>query len=106
MATYSERDISIESVFILSGSQSSCPLDDDQVILDTENNFYYGLESVAASIWRLVQQEPISLRKIVEKLCEEYEVDPKQCQYDSSSFILEMLNKQLIVIETPVDSSK
>ena len=53
----------LDDTVIVSGSQISCKLAEESVILQLEEGMYYGLNSVGARIWELVQ-EPRTVREI------------------------------------------
>lgn len=72
---------------------------DDVVMMDIEKGTYYGLESVAAEIWKLVK-EPISVNSLCEKLTAEYNIAPEQCRQDVTVFLQELLNRNVIKVLT------
>lgn len=85
-----------------SPEQVSCPLGDESAILNLKNTVYYGLNSVGARIWELLQQ-PKSVAEIRDVLLEEFEVGAERCERD----LLDLLRKLLAegLIEVKVGSS-
>jgi hypothetical protein len=72
-------------------------LDDELVMMCIENGEYYGLDSVGTRIWELIEKKS-TVENIVEILCNEYHVDPKQCNVETISFLHTLLEKKLINI--------
>lgn len=71
---------------VVSQDQVSCDLSAEIVLLNLKSGVYFGLNTVGASIWKLIQ-EPKTIREIREALVDEYDVEPKRCEKD----ILELL---------------
>jgi hypothetical protein len=54
---------------------------DSVVILNLTDGVYYELTEVGTRVWNLIQQ-PCSIRFLLDKLLEEYEVDAERCEED------------------------
>ena len=67
------------------------------VVLNTQNNHYFGLEEVAGRVWQLLT-EPRKVSEIVELIISEYEVDALQCEADIIDFLNQLENSGLLVI--------
>jgi hypothetical protein len=61
--------------------QISCDLEGEAVILHLREGVYYGLNEVAAKVWKLVQ-EPRTIKEIRDALLEDYDVKPDDCTRD------------------------
>jgi hypothetical protein len=61
--------------------QISCDLEGEAVILHLRDGVYYGLNEVAAKVWKLVQ-EPRTIMEIRDALLEDYDVEPDDCTRD------------------------
>jgi len=86
------------SIFVATKEQISCDLQDESVILNFPDGIYYGLNSVAARIWTLIQK-PCSFEKILDDLMEEFEVDRSRCEYDLVTFLRDGIEKNLILVQ-------
>jgi hypothetical protein len=75
-------------VVSIADDQVSSELAGEAVILNLETGKYYGLNSVGARIWNLLQEEK-SLGEIRDTILAEYDVEAEQCEQD----ILELLQK-------------
>lgn len=75
--------------------QISCSLADESVILDLEDGVYYGLNSVAARIWELVQ-EPRTVRVIRDMLMSEYDIEEKLCTRDLLQLVDQLRHWKLV----------
>ena len=89
--------LSLDSMVKATGNQVSCDLVGEAVILDLKSGVYYGLDSVAARIWALLQ-EPIAVGAVRDALLDEYEVEPERCEEDLFTFLEQMKAKQLVEI--------
>jgi hypothetical protein len=76
----------------------STPVGEDQVILDTKSNKYFGLENVASRIWALTENS-IAVEGIIAKLIEEFEVDRETLSKDCISFISDLEKRGLVRIK-------
>lgn len=74
-----------------------CELQDEAIILDLKSGVYYGLDSMGARLWQLVQQ-PIVVSEVCEIILDEYDVDREQCERDLCSFFQEMVVNGLVEI--------
>jgi Coenzyme PQQ synthesis protein D (PqqD) len=69
--------------------------DDNFVLLDYENGFYYGLDELGKKIYTLLENRK-SVIEIVEELSGEYEVPKEILQKDVTKFIEQLLKAKLI----------
>ena len=67
------------------------------VLLNLKTGFYYGLNSLGARIWQLIQENQ-SLGTILSLLLEEYEVPKEQCSRDLFSLVSLMRQKGLVEV--------
>ena len=65
------------------------------VLLDMTSENYYGLDSVATDIWRLLQ-EGRSLEETVEALQEIYEVEEERLRNDLENFLTRLAEQGLV----------
>jgi hypothetical protein len=56
-------------------------LGDQAVLLDLRSEHFYGLNSVGARIWELLEHET-PLAEVFEKLCAEFDADPRRIESD------------------------
>ena len=73
--------ISLDTSIVAISEHVSCNLADEVFILSLKDGVYYGLNSVAARVWQLVQ-EPRTLREIRDVLVEEFDVKEEDCTRD------------------------
>ncbi|EWH00880.1 PqqD family protein [Halomonas sp. BC04] len=69
-------------------------VDEEIVMMSSDCGQYFGLSSVAAHIWRLME-EPVRIDTLVELLCEHYDIDPASCEADTLDFAKKMLDAGL-----------
>ena len=75
------RTLSANSTVVAAKDQVSCEVADEAVILDVKAGIYYGLNSVGARIWDLIQ-EPSTVDQIRDAILQEYEIDPDSWERD------------------------
>ena len=56
-----------------------CDLDGEVAMLNMDDGVYYGLNNAGATLWNLIQ-EPKTVKEILEKFLEEYEVEEDRMQ--------------------------
>jgi hypothetical protein len=77
--------------------QVSCDLAGEIVILNMRDGIYYGLNSVGALIWSLLE-EPRLVSEIHERLLDEYEIDPQVCESQLMALLAELAAHGLVEI--------
>ena len=92
-----EHGLSKTATIVAVSEQISCDLAGEAAILNLKSGVYYGLDSVGARIWTLVQQ-PLAIPTIRDALLAEYDVEPEQCQRDLLALIAEMMAAGLIEV--------
>ena len=71
---------------------------DEFVILDLERGVYYGLQDVAAQIWRSLTSGH-SISETVDALLSEYDVDRAQLEQDLARLIEVLREAGLVIVE-------
>jgi hypothetical protein len=89
--------ISTESRIVVSQDQVSCDLSGEAAILNLKSGVYFGLNTVGASIWKLIQ-EPRTMDEIRDAIVGEYDVEPKRCEQDILELLQELSNHELVKI--------
>ena len=90
--------LSLTATILASKQQISCDVADEVVLLSVRNGQYYGLNPVAASIWRLIQQ-PRTLASVRDGLVSEYaDVSVATCTNEVLAFAANMLALGLIEV--------
>lgn len=91
--------LSNTSVVVAAKDQVSSNLGEEEVaILDLKAGVYYGLDTVGARIWDLIQ-EPKTVAKIRDTLLEEYDVEPDRCEPDLIALLDEMSERGLVEVK-------
>jgi hypothetical protein len=89
--------ISEISTIVVTKDQVSCDLSGEAAILNLKSGVYFGLNTVGASIWKLIQ-EPKTVREIREAILKEYDVDSGRCEQDILEILQELSTHGLIEI--------
>jgi hypothetical protein len=83
---------------VVAQDQIACDLAEEVAILNTTSGIYYGLNTVGARIWKLIQ-EPRTVHEVRNALLEEYEVEPERCERDVLVLLQALASKGLIEIK-------
>lgn len=76
-------------------------LEGETVVLHTGKSLIYGLNTVGSRVWELIA-EPLSVPDICSVLCQEFEVDPVDCDQQVRRLLEHLLAEGLLgVEETP-----
>ena len=91
--------ITPSTTVMASTDQVSCDLAGEAAILNLKNSVYYGLDTVGARIWTLVQ-EPITVGAVRDAMVREYDVEPERCERDLIDLLQKLAAEGLIAINT------
>ncbi len=72
-------------------------IDDEAILLNLENGFYYTLNEVGCDAWQLLDGKR-TLRELGFELCHIYDVDQQQIEQDLYHIFQEMQQEALIQI--------
>jgi Coenzyme PQQ synthesis protein D (PqqD) len=75
------------TIVVAAQDQLSTSVDGHVIVAGLRKGNYYGLDSVGARVWQLVQT-PIAVREVARLIAEEYHVSPGRCEAD----LLELLD--------------
>ena len=75
--------------------QISCDLTGESVVLDLRRGVYYGMNGVAAEVWKLVQ-EPRTVGEIRDALLEFYDVEVDDCTRDLLDLLTQLSEWKLV----------
>jgi len=75
--------------------QVSCDLGGESVILALKAGVYYGMNPLGTFIWNLIQK-PIKINNLRDRILEEYQVEPGQCERDLVALMKTLLANGLI----------
>ena len=87
--------LGVEGRFRRSAQLLEAEVGDELVALDPGKGSCFGFNSVAASVWRALE-EPRTFDELSERLLDEYEVDRDQCRAELSELLEQMTSGGLI----------
>ena len=90
--------ISDRSTVVVMKDQVSADLSGEAAILNLKTSVYFSLNTVGASIWKLIQ-EPKKVSEIRDAILKEYDVEPDRCETDLLALLQELLEKELIEVK-------
>lgn len=89
--------ISERSTVVVTKDQVSADLSGEAAILSLKTSTYFGLNTVGASIWKLIQ-EPKTVSQIRDAITQEYDVEPDRCEHDILELLQDLSKNGLIEI--------
>ena len=89
--------LSENSTVVVTKDQVSADLSGEAAILNLKTSTYFGLNTIGASIWKLIQ-EPKTVGQIRDAITEEYDVEPDRCERDILELLQELSKNGLIEI--------
>jgi len=72
-------------------------IDNEVVMMDKNFEQYFGLETIGARIWKLLDKQHTA-NELSEELIEEFNVSQEQCLADIMPFLTELVERELLVI--------
>jgi hypothetical protein len=68
---------------------------EEAVMLSIDAGKYYGLNSVAARIWELLEQ-PATVAELCAQICEEFDVDKQTCEAEVLKFAEDIIDNGIV----------
>ena len=93
-----EKKLSTRSTVVVAKDQVSTDLGGEVAILHLKSSTYYGLDTVGARIWSLIQ-EPKVVEEIRGVLTSEYEVEADRCERDLIALLQRLAKEGLIEVK-------
>lgn len=95
--------VDLNTVVVQTENLLTSELDGETVLMSLTQAAYYGLDSTAQSIWRLIA-EPRRVADLCEHLVANYSVERTACEQDVCAFLTE-LNKEGLIRVVAEDGS-
>jgi hypothetical protein len=92
-------------LYVSSPNALSTDLNGEVVILDLNQNAYFGMEEVGAFIWERLQPG-ISGQDLKDALLSEFEVDNERCERDLVALLKDLHDHELIAVRDTDESSE
>lgn len=90
-----KQPLSLTTRVVASGDHLTSQVQQELVLLHLAKSEYFGMNPVAASIWRLIQQ-PASVAQIVEHIVAEYDVTSAVAEQDVLAFLQQLQQHGLL----------
>lgn len=88
-------EISLDTTIVRGSDHVEAEMAGQTVMMSIARGKYFALEGTAQRIWELAA-EPVSVKAIIDRLVEEYDVDRETCAREVTSFVRELLDNDLI----------
>ncbi len=96
--------ITLDSTVKVSSDVIFQQLDNEAVLLSTQSEMFFGLDSVGTQIWQLLEKY-CEMRTLVQALLDKYEVRQEELEKQLLEFVGKLYAKGLVVIE-PISPSR
>jgi len=90
-----EQKIRDDTIITRIREVATADMEGETVMINIENGKYYGIDPVGSRIWELLT-DPQSTATLVERLCDEYEVEPERCKEDVLAFLNYLWGEALV----------
>ena len=91
MVTLDQKVVSEQTVF-------AQEVDDEMVLLDMNSENYFGLESVGAVMWQVIEEKKV-LKDVLNELLSYYDVEEERLKEDLLRFVENLQKSGLIRVE-------
>lgn len=95
----SQMTLGPQSIVAASKDQLASAIGGETVILGLSAGRYYGVDSVGARIWQLIQ-EPTRVAEVQRTIVSEYAVDPERCEADLLKLLQQMIDAGLVEVRS------
>lgn len=92
-----KKEINLNTVIIRNQEIDATDLNGDKVMMNLDKGKYYALSEVGGRIWDIID-EPVQIRKVIDVLMKEYDIDELNCKKEVISFLERMQDAELIKI--------
>ena len=89
--------ISDTTRFAISDDTVAEEIEGELVILDLQGDVYFSLNPVGRVIWEAIADEE-SFGEVVDRICEEFEVDRETASHDARDFLKDALERELLSV--------
>ncbi|NWQ39186.1 lasso peptide biosynthesis PqqD family chaperone [Bacillus sp. EB106-08-02-XG196] len=93
-----------ETIIVQSPGNIISDMDGETVMMSIDNGKYYNLGVIGGYIWGNIGT-PITIKTLVSKLSNEFNVEDSQCKKDVIHFLEQLLNEKIIMIEKGLKDS-
>ncbi len=87
--------LTLESRVVRSEEFITSTVDNELVMMSLDKGIYYGLDAIGSQIWETIAA-PTTIDALCQKLVDEFEVDPAQCQADVLAFLNELHQEGMV----------
>jgi hypothetical protein len=91
----------LETVLCARPGQLSTRVGSETAILNCAKGAYFGINVTGSRVWTLLQR-PTRVGDLLDRLLDEFDVDPDRCRQDLMAFLQHLLRAELVEIR--VDS--
>lgn len=87
-----------DTVLSIAADQISCELSNEVVVLSLRNGEYFGLNTVAAAVWNLLQS-PRSIEQVRDELLRQFGgITPDRCLQEVMTLVEELRAMELVEV--------
>lgn len=84
-----------ELVYVRKSGIAATTMDGETVMMDVDHGKYFGISGVGQLIWNLLSEKR-NVGDLVDRVCEQYDVEASVARADVEKFLGQLLARQLI----------
>lgn len=89
-------EITLNTVIQRNNEILTSDLDGEKVMLSIKRGEYFGLGKTGTFIWDHIEN-PVKIDSLIDMITENYNVDKNKCFADISPFIIDLIEKELVI---------
>ncbi|MDR7079104.1 hypothetical protein J2Y03_004161 [Neobacillus niacini] len=101
MKILSANRLSMETIIVQNPGNIISDMDGETVMMSIDNGKYYNLGVIGGYIWGNIE-EPISIKSLISKIINEFNVEASECKKDVLAFLEQLLDEKIIRNETGI----
>lgn len=90
--------INIESSILRNSDIEDSDIDGEKVMMNLDKGQYFIMNPIGSRIWSIIESE-IEVKKIINILLEEYEINEKTCEIETFKFLEKLKQAGLVVVK-------
>jgi hypothetical protein len=91
-------NITIQDTVVQAQGNLASQMGSETVMMSIESGKYYNLGEIGGRIWELLAA-PISVRELVSRLTEEYEVSTEECEAQVIHYLDNLASEKLVIVQ-------
>ncbi|MFT6136953.1 MAG: hypothetical protein ACJARP_000504 [Vicingaceae bacterium] len=92
------KSIKLANVITKNENVLSSEIDGDIVMMNIESGKYVSMNAVGSEIWKMLENESVSVNQVSENLIKLFNVGQEQCEKETLTFCSKLFEENLITV--------